>query len=121
VSVTLKKNVIVITASQRGKKREGEDQRQGHSVARQVVAPSVRLSAIRKSANGGIPKRALSVANAAERKTKGAMILKIWGWGNRIQPTSEYTVPLERPERLTRRVAIKNGLNLGTSRYTGSK
>jgi hypothetical protein len=43
----------------------------------QVVAPSVRLSAIRKSANGGIPKRALSVANAADRKTKGAMILKI--------------------------------------------
>lgn len=42
-----------------------------------VTVPSVRLSAIRKSANGGIPKRALRVAKAAERKTKGAMILKI--------------------------------------------
>ena len=45
---------------------------------KQVVAPSVRLSAIRNNANGGIPKRALSVAKAAERKTKGAMTLKIW-------------------------------------------
>ena len=44
----------------------------------QVAAPSVRLSAIRNNANGGIPKRALSVAKAAERKTKGATILKIW-------------------------------------------
>ena len=42
-----------------------------------VTVPSVRLSAIRKSANGGIPKRALRVAKAAERKTNGAMILKI--------------------------------------------
>jgi hypothetical protein len=41
------------------------------------IVPSVRLSAIRKSANGGIPKRALSVAKAAERKTNGAIILKI--------------------------------------------
>jgi hypothetical protein len=45
---------------------------------KQVVAPSVRLSAIRNNANGGIPKRALSVAKAAERKTKGATIFKIW-------------------------------------------
>jgi hypothetical protein len=42
-----------------------------------MIAPSVRLRAIRKSANGGIPKRALSVATAADKKTKGAMILKI--------------------------------------------
>jgi hypothetical protein len=70
----LKKNVIVITVSQKS-------QWHGHSVAiasKQVVTvPSVRLSAIRKSANGGIPKRALRVAKAAERKTNGAMILKI--------------------------------------------
>src|ERR1700679_3259613 len=61
------------------KKRMGDGETFGLLVAdKQVVAPSVRLSAIRNSANGGIPKRALSVAKAAERKTKGATILKIW-------------------------------------------
>jgi hypothetical protein len=39
-------------------------------------APSVRLSATKKSAKGGIPKRAFRVAKAAERKTKGDRILK---------------------------------------------
>lgn len=55
---------------------------------KQVVAPSVRLSAIRNNANGGIPKRALSVAKAAERNTKGATILKIW--------VTEFSIPSER-------------------------
>ena len=53
-------------------------------------APSVRQRATRKSAKGGIPKRAFSVAKAAERNTKGAIILKIWGTrgvGGYIQPT----------------------------------
>jgi len=43
---------------------------------KQIGAPSVRLSAIRKSAKGGIPKRAFRVAKAAERKTKGEKTLK---------------------------------------------
>ena len=43
---------------------------------KQVGAPSVRLSATRKSAKGGIPKRPFRVAKAAERKTKGDKILK---------------------------------------------
>jgi hypothetical protein len=61
------------------KKKMGVGETSGLLVAnKQVVAPSVRLSAIRNNANGGIPKRALSVAKAAERKTKGATILKIW-------------------------------------------
>ena len=87
---------------------------------KQVVAPSVRQSAIRNNANGGIPKRALSVAKAAERKTKGATILKIWVTVFRLP--SEYCISWQRGTKgLTRRVAIKNGLNLGTNRYTGSK
>jgi hypothetical protein len=61
------------------KKRMGVGETSGLLVAnKQVVAPSVRLRAIKNKANGGIPKRALSVAKAAERKTKGATILKIW-------------------------------------------
>jgi hypothetical protein len=77
VSVTLKKNVIVITVSQIKTKGVGETS--GLLVAnKQVVVPSVRLSAIKNNANGGIPKRALRVAKAAERKTNGATILKIW-------------------------------------------
>jgi hypothetical protein len=86
---------------------------------KQAVAPSVRLSAIRNNANGGIPKRALSVAKAAERKTKGETILKIWV--TVFSHPSEYCISWERGKGLTRRVAIKNGLNLGTNRYTGSK
>ena len=43
---------------------------------KQVRAPSVRLSATRKSAKGGIPKRAFKVAKVAERNTKGDKILK---------------------------------------------
>lgn len=61
---------------------------------KQMVAPSVRLSAIRNSANGGIPKRALSVAKAADRKTKGATILKIWVIVFRLP--SEYDIYWER-------------------------
>jgi len=49
-------------------------------------APSVRQRATRKSAKGGIPKRAFSVAKAAERNTKGAMILKIYGAKGRLHP-----------------------------------
>jgi len=78
--VTLKKNVMVITAGKRevgvstvcrGFQRDGIF-RQGWS------APSVRQRATRNSAKGGIPKRAFSVAKVAERNTKGATILKIW-------------------------------------------
>ena len=69
--MTLKKNVIVITTC------EGVNllHRQSET-KKQVGAPSVRPSATRKSANGGIPKRAFRVAKAAERKTKGERILK---------------------------------------------
>jgi hypothetical protein len=79
-------------------------------------APSVRQRATRKSAKGGIPKRAFSVANAAERNTKGAMILKIWGTkGEIIQPT-QLAIQKKRTTKLTSKAAIKNGLNTGTKR-----
>ena len=82
---------------------------------KKTVAPSVRLSAIKNNANGGIPKRALSVAKAAERKTKGAMILKIWVTMFSLQESTVF--PGRGTKKgLTRRVAIKNGLNLGTNR-----
>ena len=68
-------------------------------VNKKVVAPSVRLSAIKNNANGGIPKRALSVAKAAERKTKGAMILKIWI--TIFSLPREYCIPWERDKEGT--------------------
>jgi hypothetical protein len=66
-----------------------------------MIAPSVRLSAIKKSANGGIPKRAFSVATAAERKTKGATILKIWrtAFSRRASTVSRETGPKAYEER----------------------
>jgi hypothetical protein len=67
---------------------------------KQMAAPSVRLSAIRNNANGGIPKRALSVAKAAERNTKGATILKIWV--TVVSPPSELCISWERDQRDSR-------------------
>jgi len=119
VSVTLKKNVIVITASPPPKSM-GLVRLSFWLQGNQVVVPSVRLSAIRNSAKGGIPKRALSVAKAAARKTNGAIILKIWGTVFSL-PSEQWCNQGRRTKALTRRVAIRNGLNLGTSRYTGSK
>jgi hypothetical protein len=119
----LKKKVIVITVSQKKKKGGiGVGETSCLLVGnKQIIAPSVRLSAIRNNANGGIPKRALSVAKAAERKTNGATILKIWSNLYSASRASAVFPGREEPKGLTRRVAIKNGLNIGTNRKTGSK
>ena len=41
--------------------------------------PSVKVSATKNSAKGGMPTRALTVANATESSTYGARILKSYG------------------------------------------
>lgn len=91
MSVTLKKNVIVITVC-------GEERINGvvsgtwvldSLFERATRAPSVRQSATKKSAKGGMPNRAFSVANAAERNTKGATILNIWGLRGKKNKTKQ--------------------------------
>ena len=69
----------------------------------------MRVSATRKRENGGRLRRAFRVANAADKMTKGAMILKICG------KSSKHTPDIVTKKR-TSRDAIRNGLNTGTRR-----